>query len=123
MMFDPSKPMITLTDKAADRVKSLLAGANEDGILGLRVGVKTVGCNGLSYFVEYAKDKGRFEDVVESNGVKLFIDPTSVMFIIGSQMDWEESAMSSRFVFSNPNEIARCGCGESFTVADSAAPA
>ena len=120
-MFDPSKPMITLTDKAADRVKRLVDGAPEDGILGLRVGVKTVGCNGLSYFVEYAKERRKFEDVVESKGVKLFVDPTSVMFIVGSEMDWEESAMASRFTFTNPNETARCGCGESFTVAEGTA--
>ncbi len=111
-------PMITLTDAAADRVKHLMAKAEQDGsILGLRVGVNSKGCSGLSYFVEYASEQKHFEDVVEDKGVKIFIDPASVMFLIGSQMDYQESKLASGFVFSNPNETARCGCGESFSVA------
>ncbi len=110
-------PMITLTDAAADRVKYLMAKADRDEtILGLRVGVNSKGCSGLSYYVEYASEQKHFEDVVEDKGVKIFIDPASVMFLIGSQMDYQESKLSSGFVFSNPNETARCGCGESFSV-------
>jgi len=110
-------PMITLTDAAAERVKYLMAKAGQDdSILGLRVGVNSKGCSGLSYFVEYASEQKHFEDVVEDKGVKIFIDPASVMFLIGSQMDYQESKLSSGFVFSNPNETARCGCGESFSI-------
>jgi len=110
-------PMITLTDAAAGRVKQLMAKADQDDtILGLRVGVNSKGCSGLSYFVEYATEQKHFEDVVEDKGVKIFIDPASVMFLIGSQMDYQEGKLSSGFVFSNPNETARCGCGESFSV-------
>ncbi|SMF82596.1 iron-sulfur cluster assembly protein [Tistlia consotensis] len=110
-------PILTLTDAAAERVKKLMAAAPKDEqILGLRVGVKARGCSGLSYFVEYAKERKRLEDVIEDKGVKLFIDPTAVMFLLGSQMDYQEDKLQSGFVFSNPNETGRCGCGESFTV-------
>ena len=111
---------MTLTDAAADRVKALVAkgqeGTAEDQILGLRVGVKSRGCSGLSYFVEYAKEQKRFEEVVEDKGVKIFIDPAATMFLLGSEMDYVESTMQSGFVFNNPNEKSRCGCGESFSV-------
>ena len=107
--------MITLTEAAADRVKSLVSRADKP-VLGLRVGVKTRGCSGLSYFVEYAEDQKKFEDVVEDKGVKIFIDPTAVMFLIGTEMDYVEDKIQSGFVFKNPNEKARCGCGESFSI-------
>jgi iron-sulfur cluster assembly protein len=111
---------MTLTDAAADRVKALVTKGQEstaeDQILGLRVGVKSRGCSGLSYFVEYAKEQKRFEEVVEDKGVKIFIDPAATMFLLGSEMDYVESTMQSGFVFNNPNEKSRCGCGESFSV-------
>ena len=110
-----SKSMITLTEAAAQRVHALIA-RSEKPVLGLRVGVKTRGCSGLSYFVEYAEDQKKFEDVVEDKGVKIFIDPTAVMFLIGTEMDYVEDKIQSGFVFNNPNERNRCGCGESFSV-------
>ncbi len=110
-----SKSMITLTEAAAERVRSLIA-RSESPVLGLRVGVKTRGCSGLSYFVEYAEEQKKFEDVVEDKGVKIFIDPTAVMFLIGTEMDYVEDKIQSGFVFKNPNEKNRCGCGESFSV-------
>jgi iron-sulfur cluster assembly accessory protein len=106
---------ITITDAAAERVKTLIA-KSEKPVLGLRVGVKSRGCSGLSYFVEYAEDERRGEDVVEDKGVRIFIDPAAVMFLIGSEMDYVEDRFNSGFVFSNPNEKGRCGCGESFHV-------
>jgi iron-sulfur cluster assembly protein len=108
-------PVITITEAAADRVKTLIAKA-EKPVKGLRVGVKTRGCSGLSYFVEYAEEKKKFEDVVEDKGVTIFVDPTAVMFLIGTEMDYKEDKLQSGFVFINPNEKARCGCGESFSV-------
>jgi iron-sulfur cluster assembly protein len=108
-------PMITLTEAAAERVKVLLAKA-EKPALGLRVGVRTRGCSGLSYTVEYAGAPKKFEDVVEAKGVRIFIDPTAVMFLIGTELDYVEDRLQSGFVFKNPNEKARCGCGESFSV-------
>jgi iron-sulfur cluster assembly protein len=106
-------PLITLTESAAERVRRLME-ASDKPVLGLRVGVKTRGCSGLSYFVEYAEDQKRFEDAVEDKGVKIFIDPTAVMFLIGSEMDYVEDKFQTGFVFTNPNEKGRCGCGESF---------
>jgi iron-sulfur cluster assembly accessory protein len=111
---------MTLTDAAADRVKALVSKGQEstaeDQILGLRVGVKSRGCSGLSYFVEYAKERKKFEEMVEDKGVKIFIDPAATMFLLGSEMDYVEDTLQSGFVFNNPNEKSRCGCGESFSV-------
>src|ERR1700690_2077449 len=111
---------MTLTDAAADRVKALVAKGQdstaEEGILGLRVGVKSRGCSGLSYFIEYAKEQKKFEEVVEDRGVKIFIDPAATMFLLGSEMDYTEDKFQTGFVFKNPNEKGRCGCGESFHV-------
>ena len=108
-------PIVTLTDAAAAQAKKLM-GRAEDNVIGLRVGIKTAGCSGLQYHVEYATDQKPFEDRIQDKGVTILIDPAAVMFLIGSEMDWTEDKFSSSFTFSNPNETARCGCGESFTV-------
>jgi len=108
-------PVVTLTDAAAKRVKALVARSDEP-VQGLRIGVKTRGCSGMSYSVDYAAEPKRFEEVVEQKGVKLFIDPTAVMFILGSEVDYQEDRFFSGFTFTNPNEKGRCGCGESFHV-------
>ncbi|EKV30133.1 Iron binding protein IscA [Caenispirillum salinarum AK4] len=110
-----SAPVLTLTDAAADRVKTLIAKSDKP-VEGLRVGVKTTGCSGMSYVVEYAEEKKPFEDMIEDKGVKIFIDPAAFMFLLGSTMDYEEGKLRSGFTFTNPNETARCGCGESFSV-------
>ena len=107
--------VITLTDAAALRVKELIGKAGKP-VLGPRVGVDTKGCSGLSYVVEYAEEQKRFEDIVEDKGVRIFIDPTAVMFLLGSEMDFVEDKFHTGFVFNNPNEKGRCGCGESFHV-------
>lgn len=109
------QPMLTLTDAAAERVKALIA-KSQDPVLGLRVAVDTKGCSGLTYRIEYAREQKTFEDVVEQKGVKLFIDPSAIMFLIGSEIDYAEDKLQSGFVFKNPNEKGRCGCGESFHV-------
>ena len=107
-------PVITITEAAADRVKALMAKAPADKpVKGLRVGVKTRGCSGLSYFVEYADEKKKFEDVVQDKGVTIFVDPTAVMFLIGTEMDYKTEKLSAQFVFNNPNQTSACGCGES----------
>lgn len=115
-MFGPVP--FTLTDAAAARVKALMADSSRP-VQGLRIGVATKGCSGLSYVMEYAEAPNAKEDVIEQKGVKLFIDPTAVMFLFGTEMDYQEGQMESGFVFKNPNETGRCGCGESFTVAGS----
>src|ERR1700722_7575570 len=99
---------MTLTDAAADRVKALVSKGQEstaeEQILGLRVGVKSRGCSGLSYFVEYAKERKKFEEMVEDKGVKIFIDPAATMFLLGSEMDYVEDRLQSGFVFYKPKK-------------------
>lgn len=108
-------PIITLTDAAADRVQQLMARADQK-VQGLRVGINTRGCSGMSYVVEYADEPRQFEEIIEHKGVRIFIDPAATMFLIGAQMDYQEDKFQSGFTFSNPNEKGRCGCGESFHV-------
>lgn len=107
--------MITITEAAANRVKTLIA-RSEKPVAGLRVGVNTRGCSGMSYTVEYADAQKPFEEVIEDKGVRIFVDPTAIMFLLGSEMDYTEDKLQSGFVFRNPNEKGRCGCGESFHV-------
>ena len=115
-MIKENKPLLSLTDAAANKVKSLMKETNSD-VIGLRIGIKTAGCSGMKYNVEYATDVKPFEEKIISKNVVICIDPAAIMFLIGSEMDYKEEKFSSGFDFSNPNEIARCGCGESFTVA------
>ncbi len=109
------KTPITLTDNAAERVKSMLAKRGKPSV-GIRIGVRTKGCSGMSYTLEFADEKSQFDEVVEQKGVTVLIDPKASMFIFGTEMDWVEEKMQSGFVFRNPNEKGRCGCGESFHV-------
>ena len=106
--------ILTITDRAAERITKIISEAQED-ILGVRVGVDKTGCSGYAYKLDYAKEANGC-DVVESKGVKVFIEPTAVMFLIGSQMDYTTDKLSSRFIFNNPNEKSTCGCGESFNI-------
>lgn len=108
-------PPITITDNAAKRVEHLLAQRDKPSA-GVRVGVKKGGCSGLAYTIEYADDVQPFEEVVKDKGVCVIIDPKAVMYLLGSEMDYVEEKMESGFVFVNPNEKGRCGCGESFHV-------
>ena len=110
-----SQPILTLTETAAARIKTLLEG-REKPAQGIRISVQTKGCSGLAYAIEFAEERGAYDEKVEAHGVTLFIDPKAVMFILGSSMDYVEDKMSSGFVFKNPNEKGRCGCGESFRV-------
>ena len=106
---------MTLSDAAAARVKALLDGRGKPSV-GIRIGVRTKGCSGLSYTLEFADQKGPLDEVVETKGVTVLIDPKATMFILGTEMDYVEEKMQSGFVFRNPNEKGRCGCGESFHV-------
>ena len=115
MLLDKGTQIIKLTDKASARVHEIIKNASSD-VIGLRVGIKTAGCSGLQYNIEFAKEQKAFEDAIDVNGVRIFIDPAAVMFLVGSEMDWKEDKFSSSFVFNNPNETAKCGCGESFSV-------
>lgn len=108
-------PIMQLSEAAATRAKTLI-GQAEKPVLGLRVGVLTQGCSGLSYFVEYAEEQKPLEEVVEDKGIKIFVDSMALMYFIGAEMDYEEDKLQSGFVFINPNEKSRCGCGESFSI-------
>ena len=114
-MNAPSPAMLNLTDAAADQVRKLIDDSDTT-VIGLRVGVSSKGCSGLSYVFEYAEEKKSLEEEVESKGVKIFIDPMAIMFIMGSEMDYKEDRLQSGFVFNNPNAKNVCGCGESFSV-------
>ena len=107
--------ILTITDAAAQRVKQLIDGRGRPAA-GIRVGIRSKGCSGLSYTLEYADERGAHDEVVEDKGVTVFIDPKATLFIIGTRMDYVEDKLQSGFVFTNPNEKGRCGCGESFHV-------
>ena len=107
--------VITLTDRAADRLKAIMADA-ETPIAGLRVGVKNGGCAGMSYTMEYAEERKPGEDMIEDRGVTVFIDPKAVLFLLGTEMDFQTTKLSSQFVFNNPNQTSACGCGESVAI-------
>ncbi|MCP5372489.1 MAG: iron-sulfur cluster assembly accessory protein [Hyphomicrobiales bacterium] len=108
-------PPMTVTEAAAQRVKALLASRGKESV-GVRIGVRTKGCSGLSYTLEFADERNEFDEVMETEGVTILIDPKATMFILGTEMDFVESKLESGFVFRNPNEKGRCGCGESFHV-------
>lgn len=111
----PLKQALIVTDAAAERIQALLAARGKPA-LGVRVGVRARGCSGLSYTLEYADEKGKFDELVEDKGVTILIDPKATMFILGTEMDFVDDKLESGFKFTNPNEKGRCGCGESFHV-------
>jgi len=111
----PRPKVVTLTDRAAERVKEIMAKA-EQPYMGLRVGVKNGGCAGQEYVLEYAETPGALDEVIEDKGVTILVEPKAVLFLIGSEIDYETTKLSSKFVFNNPNETDACGCGESVTI-------
>ena len=114
MALAPFK-VVTLTDAAANRVKDIIAKA-EKPIVGLRVGVRNGGCAGMSYTMEYAENRNPLDEVVEDKGVTVLIDPKAVLFLLGTEMDFQTTKLSSQFVFNNPNQTSACGCGESVAI-------
>tara|TARA_B100000965_G_scaffold399707_1_gene420163 strand:+ start:157 stop:492 length:336 start_codon:yes stop_codon:yes gene_type:complete len=110
-----SEQIIKISDKAVNRIKEIIAQA-ENPTVGVRVGVKSGGCAGMSYIMEYATEIKPNEEIIEEKGVKVLIDPKAIMYLLGTEMDFKQEKFSSQFVFKNPNETERCGCGESFKV-------
>lgn len=106
---------VRLSDAAADRIREILE--NGDGkYQGIRFGVRNGGCAGMSYTMDYAEGAQPLEEVVEDKGVKVFIDPKALMFLLGTEIDFVRETMGARFVFNNPNQTAACGCGESVSI-------
>ncbi|CAH1992721.1 unnamed protein product [Acanthoscelides obtectus] len=110
----PTRAALTLTPSAVIRIKSLLQDREE--CIGLRIGVRQRGCNGLSYTLDYAKNKEKLDEEVVQDGVRVFIDKKAQLTLLGTEMDFVENKLSSEFVFNNPNIKGTCGCGESFSV-------
>ena len=111
----PRPKVVTLSDAAAARVKDIM-GRAEKPYAGLRVGVKNGGCAGQEYVLEYAAEAGPLDEVVEDKGVTILVEPKAVLFLLGTEIDYEVTKLSAKFVFRNPNETDACGCGESVTI-------
>jgi iron-sulfur cluster assembly protein len=107
--------IIKLSDNAASKIKEIMSNAEKDA-LGVRVSVKSGGCAGMSYVMEYTKEANPGDEVIEDKGVKVYIDSAAILYLLGTEMDYKKEEFSSSFVFNNPNETERCGCGESFKV-------
>ena len=107
--------LLTITANAANQIKQIISNSKEK-CLGVKIDVDKTGCSGYAYKMDYAFDGIEGFDVVEDKGVKIFIEPKAIMFLVGSEMDYKKDKLSSRFVFNNPNEKSTCGCGESFSV-------
>lgn len=108
----PRPQVMKLTDAAAARIKDVMSRA-ENTAIGIRVGVKNGGCAGMEYTMEYADNIKPTDEVVEDKGVKIFVDPKAVLFLLGTEMDFKTEKLSAQFVFNNPNQTSACGCGES----------
>ena len=111
----PRPKVVTLTEAAAERVREIMTNA-ERPYVGLRVGVKNGGCAGQEYTFAYAEEVGPLDEVVEDKGVTILVEPKAILFLIGAEIDYETTKLSSKFVFHNPNQTDACGCGESVTI-------
>jgi len=120
MTARPRPQVMRLTEAAAERLKALTAASGKT-IAGVRIGVKNGGCAGMEYTMQYAEAAGPHDELVEDKGVRLLIDPTAVLFLLGTEMDYRTDKMRSGFVFNNPNQTSACGCGESVTLKPAAA--
>ena len=108
-----NEQIIKLSNNAVSRIKEIMSNA-EKTVIGVRIGVKSGGCAGMSYTMEYAKEIKPNEEMIEYKGVKVFVEPKAIIYLLGTEMDYKKEKFSSQFVFNNPNETERCGCGESF---------
>ena len=115
----PRPKVVTLTEAAAERVREIMTNA-EKPYVGLRVGVKNGGCAGQEYTFAYAEEVGPMDEVVEDKGVTILVEPKAILFLIGAEIDYETTKLSSKFVFNNPNQTDACGCGESVTIVPAA---
>ncbi len=113
-MTAPARPrpqIMTVTDAAATQIQSVMA--TKPDAVALKIGLKKGGCAGMEYTLDWADEIGKYDEVVETNGVKLLVDPMAVMYMFGTEMDWQVDKFAAQFVFNNPNQTSACGCGES----------
>jgi len=115
----PRPQVLKLTDRAAARIRAILAQKGK-GAIGLRIGVKKGGCAGMEYTMEWATEKKPFDEVVEQDGARVLVDAKAVIYLLGSEMDYRTDKLASQFVFTNPNQTGACGCGESVNLAPAA---
>jgi iron-sulfur cluster assembly protein len=108
----PRPKVLSLTPAAAARVKAIMTSKGA-GIAGLKIGIKKGGCAGMEYTMDWATEAGKFDEIVELDGARVIIDPKAVLYLLGTEMDYEVDKLSAKFVFKNPNEKSACGCGES----------
>jgi iron-sulfur cluster assembly protein len=108
----PLPKVLSLTDAAAQRVKSIMA-SKGPSVAGLKIGIKKGGCAGMEYTMEWAESAGKFDEIVEQDGARVIIDPQAVLYLLGTEMDYKIDKLSAQFVFNNPNQSSACGCGES----------
>lgn len=106
---------MTLTEAAAARVRDIMAQQGDD-VIGLRIGIKKGGCAGMEYTLDFAKDIGPGDEVIEENGARVLVDAKAVLFLLGTEMDYATDKLSAKFVFNNPNQTSACGCGESIAL-------
>ncbi len=107
----PRPQIMTLTDAAAERVRSIMA--TKPNAVGLKIGLKKGGCAGMEYTLEWAEETGKFDEIIDVDGAKVIIDPMATLYILGTEMDYQVDKLSAQFVFNNPNQTSACGCGES----------
>ena len=107
----PKPQIMTVTDRAAEQVRAVMKTKPE--AVALKIGLKKGGCAGMEYTLDWAEEVGKYDEVIETNGVKLLIDPMAVMYMFGTEMDYQVDKFSAQFVFKNPNQTSACGCGES----------
>ena len=107
----PRPQIMTLTDAAAERVRSIMT--SKPNAVGLKIGLKKGGCAGMEYTLEWAEEAGKFDEIIEYEGAKVIIDPMATLYILGTEMDYQVDKLSAQFVFNNPNQTSACGCGES----------
>ena len=117
----PKPKVLSLSDAAAAQISKILS-TSEEGYIAVRVGVENAGCAGMSYTMSYANERAENEELVEDKGVKLFIEPAAIMFLLGTELDFQTDKLSSQFVFNNPNETSACGCGESVSITPAEKP-
>jgi len=111
-MARPKLSVISVTERAAERVRELVAG-NDRPLVGVRVGIKNAGCAGMAYTLDPVEVPNPADDVVSEHGVQVYVDPKAVLFLLGATMDFEATKLRTGFTFKNPNEVSACGCGES----------